>query len=361
MLSIDAFILAGGRRVQNGASTIAWKFFAGRFKKMLNRLASELKARALGQLQKDSRDALLLQGRIASWVVRARETVTSLHDVEFKVLSQFGEDGIIDWIIERSHIPNHLHSFIEFGVELYEEANTRFLLENRNWSGLVIDGNEQLEAKLARSSLAWRHVLRAKSALVTTENINRIFEECGFSGEIGLLSIDIDGNDYWVWEAIESVKPIITICEYNAVLGDLHPIVIPYEPAFHRALPHYHNLYYGASISALRVLAKRKGYLFLGSNSAGNNAFFIRNDYASRFDREVITKVTAWPSKVRESRDRSNNLTFAEGIARPALISSLPIINIETGERMAIGSLGELYSQDWLRIDKGPPVSGDKK
>jgi hypothetical protein len=321
---------------------------------MLKRLATQLKARALGQIQKDSRDALLLQGRIASWHVRAKETIASLHDVEFKVFSQFGEDGIIDWIIERSQIPDHLHSFIEFGVELYEEANTRFLVENRNWRGLVIDGNSQIETKLRQSDLAWRHELKAKAAFVTRENINRIFDDCGFSGEIGLLSIDIDGNDYWVWEAIESVDPVITICEYNAVLGDLHPIVIPYDPAFTRTLPNYYNLYYGASISALLSLAKRKGYTFLGSNSAGNNAFFIRNDYASRFNRAVIANIAASPSKVRESRDAANNLTFAEGTARQTLISELPVINVETGERMPISSLGELYSDDWLQ--RSPPV-----
>ena len=315
---------------------------------MLKRLAAELKARALGQIQKDSRDALLLQGRIASWLVRAKETVTSLQDVEFKVFSQFGEDGIIDWIIERAQIPDQLHSFIEFGVELYGEANTRFLLENRNWRGLVIDGNSQIETNLRSSPLAWRHALKAKSAFVTRENINRIIEDCGFSGEIGLLSIDIDGNDYWVWEAVESVDPVITICEYNSVLGDLQPIVIPYEPAFDRTLPNYYNLYYGASIAALRSLAKRKGYTFVGSNSAGNNAFFIRNDYASRFDRAVVTHAVASPSQVRESRDASGNLTFAEGIARQTLISSLPVIDIESGERITIGSLGNLCSDDWL-------------
>ena len=74
---------------------------------MLRRFAAELRARTLGQIQKESKDALLLQGRIASWLVRSKETVTSLRDVEFKVLSQFGEDGIIDWIIERSQIPDH--------------------------------------------------------------------------------------------------------------------------------------------------------------------------------------------------------------------------------------------------------------
>jgi hypothetical protein len=317
---------------------------------MLKRLAARVKALALREIHQESRNALLLQGRIASWLVREKTSITSLRDVEFRVFSQFGEDGIVDWIIERSQIPDHLHTFIEFGVERYEEANTRFLLENRNWRGLVIDGNRELETQLRQSSLAVRHALAARSAFVTRENINKIFAECGFSGEIGLLSIDIDGNEYWIWEAIESVDPVITVCEYNAVLGDQYPIVIPYDPAFTRTLSNYFNLYYGASISALLSLAKRKGYTFVGSNSAGNNAFFIRDDYASRFGRTVIASVAAAPSKFRESRDASNRLSFAEGKERQTLISSLPVINIESGERMTIGSLGNLCSDDWLRV-----------
>jgi hypothetical protein len=317
---------------------------------MLKRLATKVKALALRQIHQDSRNTLLLQGRIASWLVREKTSITSLRDVEFSVFSQFGEDGIVDWMIERSQVPDDLHSFIEFGVERYEESNTRFLLENRNWRGLVIDGNRELETQLRQSSLAWRHALTARSDFVTRENINKIFADCGFSGEIGLLSIDIDGNDYWIWEAIESVDPVITVCEYNAVLGDLHPIVIPYDPAFTRMLPNYFNLYYGASISALLFLAKRKGYTFVGSNSAGNNAFFVRDDYASRFGRTVIARVAASPSKFRESRDASNRLSFAEGTARQTLISSLPVINVKSGERVSIGSLGNLCSDDWLRV-----------
>jgi hypothetical protein len=321
---------------------------------MLKSLACELKAWVFGKIQKDSKDALLLQGRIASWLMRAKETITSLQDVEFRVFSQYGEDGIIDWIIERSQIPDYLHSFIEFGVDLYEEANTRFLVENRNWRGLIIDSNPQLETKLRESPLSWRHDLQAKSSFITRENINQIFGDSGFSGEIGLLSIDIDGNDYWVWEAIKSVNPVIVICEYNAVLGDLHPIVVPYDPAFTRTMPNYHNLYYGASIMALQSLAKHKGYAFLGSNSTGQNAFFIRNDYASRFGRTVITNVAASPSKFRDSRDASKNLTFAAGITRQTLISSLPVVNIETAERMTINSLGDLCSDEWLRFARHP-------
>ena len=166
--------------------------------------------------------SLLLLGRMASRQVRAMEVISSLDEVEFKVFSQWGEDGIIDWLIERAEIPPNLHSFIEFGVESYGEANTRFLLQNRNWRGLVMDGDPaQIERLNRKKELFWAYDLTAKSAFITRENINDLFLDSGFSGEIGLLSIDIDGNDYWVWEAIRAVRPIICVCEYNAVFGDI--------------------------------------------------------------------------------------------------------------------------------------------
>ncbi|MFZ0536219.1 MAG: hypothetical protein WAM47_05140, partial [Candidatus Sulfotelmatobacter sp.] len=213
------------------------------------------------------------------------DAISSLDEVEFKVFSQWGEDGIIDWLIERAEIPPHLHSFIEFGVESYAEANTRFLLQNRNWRGLVMDGDPaRIERLNKQKQLFWGYDLTAKSAFITRENVNDLFVDAGFSGEIGLLSIDIDGNDYWVWEAIRAVRPIICVCEYNAVFGDIWPISVPYDPHFVRTRPEFRNLYFGASIAAFRSLASQKGYQFLGTNSGGVNAFFIREDYASRFD-----------------------------------------------------------------------------
>src|ERR1700761_2843263 len=86
-------------------------------------------------------DTLQLMGRMASWQVRSRQVISSLQDVEFKVTSQWGEDGIIDWLIERAQIPPISQSFIEFGVETYRQSNTRFLLQNRNWRGLIMDGS----------------------------------------------------------------------------------------------------------------------------------------------------------------------------------------------------------------------------
>jgi len=312
------------------------------------------------QVQATTDVSLLLLGRMASRQVRSMAAVPSLDKVEFKVFSQWGEDGIVDWLIERAEIPPHLQTFIEFGVESYAEANTRFLLQNRNWRGLVLDGNpQQIERLKKETQLFWGYDLTAKFAFITRENINNLFIEAGFSGEIGLLSIDIDGNDYWVWDAISVVRPVICICEYNAVFGDVWPISIPYEPHFVRTRPEFRGLYFGASISALQSLASRKGYRFLGTNSEGVNAFFVRQDYASRFD-SALTKPMAWPSRLRESLDQSGRLCFARGLERTHLIRDLPVVNTETMEKHSIGGLTPLYSNDWLHILelKGVPGKG---
>ena len=302
------------------------------------------------QLQARADVSLLLLGRMASRQVRSMSAISSLDEVEFKVFSQWGEDGIIDWLIERAEIPPHLHSFIEFGVESYAEANTRFLLQNRNWRGLVMDGDPaRIERLNKEKQLFWGYDLTAKSAFITRENVNDLFVDAGFSGEIGLLSIDIDGNDYWVWEAIRAIRPIICVCEYNAVFGDIWPISVPYEPHFVRTRPEFRNLYFGASIAAFRSLASRKGYQFLGTNSGGVNAFFIREDYASRFDSGLANR-TAWPSKFRESVDEAGQLTFVGGVERAQLIRELPVINTETLQKQSLGGLTPLYSEDWLRI-----------
>jgi len=286
--------------------------------------------------------------------VRALETVSSLEQVEFKVFSQWGEDGIIDWLVERAEIPAHLHTFVEFGVESYVEANTRFLLQNRNWRGLVMDGSVNLIEQLKRNQrLFWAHDLSAKAVFITRENINELLVEGGFSGEIGLLSIDIDGNDYWVWESISAVRPVLCICEYNAVFGDMWPLSIPYDRNFVRTRPEYRNLYFGASITALRRLAKRKGYTFLGTNSAGVNAFFVRDDYAARFE-AAIANTALFPSKLRESMSESRRLSFQRGSARADLIERLPVVNTETQEQHILRDLKPLYSDEWMQIIELP-------
>src|SRR5580658_2001278 len=130
-------------------------------------------------------ESLQLSGRMASWQVRSRNTVANLQEVEFRVSSQWGQDGIIDWLIERSEIPASAQTFIEFGVEDYRQSNTRFLLQNRNWRGLIMDGDSAIVKAIESDGLAWRYDLTARSDFITRENINELISGAGFGGEIG--------------------------------------------------------------------------------------------------------------------------------------------------------------------------------
>lgn len=302
--------------------------------------------RMSGALLKDfSERLLLLQGRSLARAGEQSSRIRDLSDVEFRVFSQWGEDGIIDWLVGKIALPNH--RFIEFGVENFAEANCRFLLQNRNWRGLVFDGSESNMRALRNERLFWMHDLTAQARFITAENINSLIKDAGFAGPLGILSIDIDGNDYWVWKSIDCVDPAIVICEYNPILGDTLPIVVPYAPDFQRLKAHHSGLYFGASIEALKRLAAQKGYTFVGTNSNGINAFFVRNDLAEPVVAS-LGRIRAFPSRHRDSRDLNGELTFVGGTDRLKLIADRPALNVETGQTLLLGEAPPLYSEDWL-------------
>jgi hypothetical protein len=256
-----------------------------------------------------------------------------LADVEFKVFSQWGDDGIIQYLVNNLEIDNKV--FVEFGVEDYYESNTRYLLMRNNWKGLIIDGSPKYIKAVRESDLYWKYELTAKAAFITAENINELIGTEGIAGEIGLLHVDIDGNDLWVWKAITVVNPVIVIVEYNSVFGSERAITVPYDPAFVRGQKHYSQLYYGASVSALCNLAAEKGYSFIGCTSSGNNAYFIRNDRLKLFP--ALTPQQGYvASRFRESRDVAGKLTYVSGSKRLELIRGLPVIEYPSGAQQTI-------------------------
>jgi hypothetical protein len=279
---------------------------------------------------------LLLLGQQMSWQVAGLPLNTDFRKVGFKVFSQWDEDGIIQYLI--SHIPIENKTFIEFGVEDYEESNTRFLLLNDHWQGIVLDACSSDIRYIQTDRIYWEFDLQAKCTWITRDNIDSLLREAGFSEDVGLLSIDIDGNEYWIWESIQSVRPRIVVVEYNGLFG-IQPISVPYEENFHKISAHYSNLYYGCSLGALSHLAEKKGYLLVGSNIWGHNAFFIRSDIAEGF-KGLEPQEAYVLSKYRESRDVAGNLTYVRGRDRIRLIEHLPVTNVVTGQE---GPLKELY------------------
>lgn len=284
-----------------------------------------------------SEATLLLLGKEMAWRVAGLPPNADFRKVGFKVFSQFDEDGIIQYLINR--LPIASKTFIEFGVENYEQSNTRFLLLNNHWQGMVLDARASDIRYIQQDQIYWQYDLQAKCTWITRENINGLLRDAGFGRDVGLLSIDIDGNDYWIWEAIESVRPMIVIIEYNSLLG-LQPIAVPYKEDFDRTRSHYSNLYYGASLGALQHLAEKKGYLLLGSNVWGHNAFFIREDIAGEF-RSLELREAYVASKFRESRDEAGKLTYMRGNDRIKLIQDMPVVQVVTGKTGKLNDLRE--------------------
>ena len=259
-------------------------------------------------------------------------------DIEFTLFSQFGDDGIIQFLIDKLEIDYEHQNFIEFGVEDYSEANTKFLLLNNNWSGLILDSSNENIENIKKKNFFWKFELEAIKCFIMKENINSIITNSNMNKKkIGILSIDIDGNDYWVWKEINVIDPLIVIVEYNSTFGFEKKISIPYKQDFERSKAHHSNLYWGASIEALKFLAKQKGYKFLTTNSAGNNAYFIKENIFDKMKLDL--KKNTYQSKFRESRDESGKKTFINYNQRLSIIGHLEVEDVETNKLYKISEL----------------------
>ncbi len=156
-----------------------------------------------------------------------------------------------------------------------------------------------------------------------------MIKKSGFDEDLGILSIDLDGIDYFILEAINYFKPRILICEYNAVFGPIRKITIPYKSDFNSTNAHHSNLYGGASLAAMTYLANKKGYLLVGTNSASNNAFYVRKDLINEKLEALSAKQAYIPSNFRESRDQHGNLTYVAAENRLEVIKDMPIFEVE--------------------------------
>lgn len=261
---------------------------------------------------------------------------TNIDNWEFQITSQWGEDGIIQYLIKYIEIPNK--TFIEFGVESYKECNTRFLLQNNNWNGLIIDGSEKLINEIKAENIHWKYDLKAVANFITKENIDNIFIENNIKGDIGLLSIDIDGNDYWVWEKISVIKPRIIIAEYNSLFGNKASVSIPYNKDFVRGV----NMpvsYYGASITALTYLANSKGYSLVYGNKAGNNVFYVRKDLLNEHVKEIQIEQAYVKAVFKESRDKNGKMSFLNFEDNFLSMQNYNVIDVKSGNEVQLKNI----------------------
>lgn len=210
-----------------------------------------------------------------------------LRETGFRNYSQFEEDGIFLYIFAAIGTTNKL--FVDIGSGNGINSNCTNLSINFGWHGLFIDGNESNintgKSYYEKHPDTWAFPAKFVHAFVQRENINQIIEEQGFSGEVDLVSIDLDGNDYWIWDALSIIQPRVVIIETHIEFG-LKSIVVPYDKDY--IYPGKHNDYHGASPVAMAKLANKKGYRLVGSNRYGFNTIYVKQGVGE----DVLPEVT---------------------------------------------------------------------
>lgn len=278
----------------------------------------------------------ILEAKRLSIIHKNIKKINNLADVEFQVSSQWGEDGIIDWIFNKfKKLPK---IFLEIGTQDYRESNTRFLLINKNCDGYIIEGDLQATKNIKSQRIYWKHNLTVKNQFIDKDNINNVIKEMNIPKKIGLLSLDIDGIDYWVLKKLSSLDASIVVCEYNSLFGLKKSITVPYDKNFIRTEKHFSNLYYGASINAFIDLMKNKKYFLLGTNTSGNNAFFMKNIFLKNINK-VLKEKKIYLSKYRESRNKKGAMSYLNRQKSLNLIGNKIVIDLKDNKKKKIKDL----------------------
>lgn len=230
--------------------------------------------------------------------------IRDLNFFEQSFFSQSGADGIIRTIFDKIGTTNKF--CVEFGIHL-TEGNTLYL-KSKGWDCLWMDASGDGEI--------------INKEFITAENINDLFKKYKVPKEFDLLSIDMDGNDYWVWKAIEKYSPRVVVMEYNPTIPPTESKTIKYDPNFCSEHNEKNEMtsYYGASLLALKKLGESKGYKLITCDNMGDNAFFVRSDLIKEnFEIKEIEDIYKPPKFGHKN-------TNGEYIGFPA--SKKPMINV---------------------------------
>jgi hypothetical protein len=257
------------------------------------------------------------------------KNIKELNNLDFKIFSQNGEDGIIDFLLYNLQIDSP--KFIEIGVGDYNESNTRFIFETRNSKGLIIDCMDNFEQKVKKNINTWKGDIEILQEFVDDTNIIEILKRLNFLHNIDLFSLDVDGIDYWIVKKLPSRFSKIAILEFNSNFGPEIEVTVPNIPKFNRTEYHYSNLCFGASLKALINLMKSKGFSFIGTNRTFINAFFVVKEEVRKLnlnlpDEKNLQKFT--DSCVRESRSANGELSYLSGVNKLKSIRECEVIDL---------------------------------
>ena len=263
------------------------------------------------------------------------ENIDNIQQIELKIFSQNGEDGIIDYLLTKLKLIPHSTNFIEIGVGDYRESNTRFIYNRFHSKGLIIDYLDDMKNKVKPHVNLWKGDLRICNSFINSNNIDEILKKnCDF--DVDVFSLDIDGIDYWIIKKLKKNISKIFIAEFNPVFGPKLKVTVPNIDDFDRTNYHYSNLCYGMSLSALIDVMKEKNYYFVGTNLQKMNAFFVSNDFNKKefFENIEIKSLENYTnSNIRDSRDINNNLNYLSGFEKKIKeIENCEVINLENNK-----------------------------
>jgi hypothetical protein len=267
--------------------------------------------------------------------------IKTLWEAEIRVFSQWGEDGILTYLLDSLGIAKP--KILEIGAGNFEECNSRFQAEFRNASVYAVDLRSDLKSNCKTLDVFWRSVIIPVNDYVTPTNINLHIDSAkSLLGGLDIFSLDVDGNDYWILLESDLSGISIVVCEYNPLFGHTQSVTVPRDDFFSRETKHFSWLYYGMSIKASITAMQKKGFVFCGSNLAGNNAFFVREELVNKLNLDMPSTTnlvgnTDW--RVREARDENGQLNFLFGDDRSSLIKSLKVIETESNSLIDLESV----------------------
>ncbi len=210
-------------------------------------------------------------------LLHERRALPSFADVEFRAFSQNGEDGLLLYVF--GLIGMGERRCVEICGADGMECNTANLIVNHGWSGLLFDADRKFieTGRAFYSRLADTRCFppRLVNSWITRSNVNELIKQNGFEGAVDLLSLDLDGVDYWIWEAIEIIRPRVVIAEIQCIWGADRAVTVPYSDTFKAPITDGFKAYCGASLPAFVKLARKKGYRLVGVQRLGFNAIFV--------------------------------------------------------------------------------------
>jgi hypothetical protein len=299
-------------------------------------------ARNVNSLQGSQRKNDIDLGRLRSSLghLHSRLSQANIHkiewlwDAEYSVYSQWGEDGILDYLcsaleIDRPH-------YLDFGAGDVCISNGRWLLQSRGGAGVFVDARNDLSQTLAQSELGTFTDSSSIQSFLDYENSPSILKESNerLGGVVDVFSIDLDGQDYWVLNSLLELNSKVIVVEYQAYLGPSLAITVPQSKVFDRTSAHFSWIYYGASLAAFSHLLSERGYALIGSNRQRTNAFFVRKDLVGNSPLsgiKVPSLESLCDSRGGESRNRSGELVGVQGFDRRELIRDTSWTDVKTG------------------------------